>query len=88
MLGAGRVIAIDRVPERLRMAEGEGKAETINLENEDVYDRLMQMTAGRGPDRCIDAVGTEAHGRGSIDALLDKAKATVMLGTDRAARTA
>jgi len=88
MLGAGRVIAIDRVPERLRMAEGEGKAETINLENEDVSDRLMQMTAGRGPDRCIDAVGTEAHGRGSIDALLDKAKATVMLGTDRAARAA
>ena len=83
MLGAGRVIAIDRVPERLRMAEGVGKAETINFENEDVYDRLMQMTSGRGPDRCIDAVGTEAHGGGSIDALLDKAKAAVMLGTDR-----
>jgi threonine dehydrogenase-like Zn-dependent dehydrogenase len=83
MLGAGRVIAIDRVPERLRMAEGEGKAETINFENEDVYDRLMQMTGGRGPDRCIDAVGTEAHGRGSVDAVLDKAKAALMLGIDR-----
>jgi threonine dehydrogenase-like Zn-dependent dehydrogenase len=83
MLGAGRVIAIDRVPERLHMAAEIGKAETINFENEDVYDRLMQMTGGRGPDRCIDAVGTEAHGRGSMDAVLDKAKAAVMLGTDR-----
>ena len=83
MLGAGRVIAIDRVPERLGMAERVGKAETINFEKEDVYDRLMQMTSRRGPDRCIDAVGTEAHGRGSIDALIDKAKAAVMLGTDR-----
>ena len=61
MLGAGRVIAIDRVPERLEMAEGQGKAETINFEKEDVYDTLMEMTKGRGPDRCIDAVGAEAH---------------------------
>jgi threonine dehydrogenase-like Zn-dependent dehydrogenase len=83
MFGAGRVIAIDRVPERLRMAAGSGKAETIDFEHEDVYDRLMQMTGGRGPDRCIDAVGTEAHGRGSFDAVLDRAKAAVMLGTDR-----
>jgi threonine dehydrogenase-like Zn-dependent dehydrogenase len=83
LLGAGRVIVIDRVRERLRMAAGVGKAETINFEDEDVYDRMMQMTDGRGPDRCIDAVGTEAHGRGSIDALLDAAKAKVMLGTDR-----
>jgi threonine dehydrogenase-like Zn-dependent dehydrogenase len=43
----------------------------------------MEMTGGRGPDRCIDAVGTEAHAGGSFDALLDKAKASVMLGTDR-----
>jgi threonine dehydrogenase-like Zn-dependent dehydrogenase len=83
MFGAGRVIAIDRVPERLRMAEQHGKAETINFDNEKVYDRLMEMTAGRGPDRCIDAVGAEAHGSGSFDAVLDKAKAAVMLGTDR-----
>jgi threonine dehydrogenase-like Zn-dependent dehydrogenase len=83
MLGAGRVIAIDRVPERLRMAEVHGRAETLNFEKEDVYDRLMEMTAGRGPDRCIDAVGTEAHGHGSFDAVLDKAKAAVYLGTDR-----
>jgi threonine dehydrogenase-like Zn-dependent dehydrogenase len=83
MLGAGRVIAIDRVPERLRMAEKDGKAETINFENEGVYDCLMDMTKGRGPDRCIDAVGTEAHAGGSFDAVLDKAKVAVYLGTDR-----
>jgi threonine dehydrogenase-like Zn-dependent dehydrogenase len=83
MLGAGRVIAIDRVPERLQMAEKYGRAETINFETADVYDRLMEMTNGRGPDRCIDAVGTEAHGGGSLDALIDKAKTSVYLGTDR-----
>jgi threonine dehydrogenase-like Zn-dependent dehydrogenase len=82
-LGAGRVIAIDRVPERLRMAETHGKAETINFDKDDVYDKLMEMTGGRGPDRCIDAVGTEAHFRGSFDAVLDKAKAALFLGTDR-----
>jgi threonine dehydrogenase-like Zn-dependent dehydrogenase len=84
MLGAGRVIAIDRVPERLAMAEVHGKAETINFDEEDVYDRLMEMTHGRGPDSCIDAVGCEAHGRGTFDAVLDKAKAEVWLATDRA----
>jgi threonine dehydrogenase-like Zn-dependent dehydrogenase len=83
MLGAGRVIAIDRVPERLNMAYTYGKAETINFEHMGVYDRLMEMTGGRGPDCCIDAVGGEAHAHGSPDALLDKAKAAVMLGTDR-----
>jgi threonine dehydrogenase-like Zn-dependent dehydrogenase len=83
MLGSGRVIAIDRVPERLRMAEEQGKAETINCELEKVYDRLMDMTNGRGPDRCIDAVGTEAHGGGSLDAVIDKAKVAMFLGTDR-----
>jgi len=83
MLGAGRVIAIDRVPERLALAEA-SKAETINFDKEDVYDRLMEATNGRGPDRCIDAVGCEAHGTGGFDAVLDRAKAAVMLGTDRA----
>ncbi len=83
MLGAGRVIAIDRVPERLALAEA-GKAETINFDKEDVYERLMEATNGRGPDRCIDAVGCEAHGAGSFDSVLDKVKATVMLATDRA----
>ncbi len=82
MLKAGRVIAIDRVPERLRMAE-QGKAETINFDEVTVYDRLMEMTGGRGPDRCIDAVGAEAHAAGSFDAVLDRTKAAVGLATDR-----
>ena len=83
MLEAGRVIAIDRVPERLRMAEEWGRAETINFDDGEVYERLMALTGGRGPDRCIDAVGTEAHGRGSVDAMFDKVKVAAYLGTDR-----
>ena len=84
MLGAGRVIAIDRVRERLDMATTRGKAETINFDKEEVYERLNAMTEGRGPDRCIDAVGCEAHGTGGVDAILDNVKATVKLATDRA----
>ena len=85
MLGAGRVIAIDMVPERLRMAEEKSKAETINFDKEKVYDRLMEMTKGRGPDRCIDAVGTESHVglSAGADTVLDKAKTAVTLETDR-----
>jgi threonine dehydrogenase-like Zn-dependent dehydrogenase len=83
MLGAGRVIAIDRVPERLNMAQTHGKAETINFDKEPVYDRLMEMTNGRGPDRCIDAVGCEAHAASTVAAVVDKAKETVMLQGDR-----
>lgn len=83
MLEAGRVIAIDRVPERLRMAEEQGHAETVNFDDGEVYERLMALTGGRGPDRCIDAVGTEAHGRGSVDAMFDKVKVAAYLGTDR-----
>jgi threonine dehydrogenase-like Zn-dependent dehydrogenase len=83
MLGAGRVIAIDRVLERLAMAKKYGRAETINFDEVDVYDTLQEMTKGRGPDRCIDAVGCEAHGTGSVDAVVDKVKAAVMLTTDR-----
>jgi len=85
LFGAGRVIAIDHVPERLEMARRLGRAETIDfLEVEDsVYDRLQELTHGRGPDRCIDAVGAEAHGWGSAPAVLDKVKAAVGLGTDR-----
>lgn len=84
MFGAGRVIAIDCVAERLEMARVHGKAETIDFEKEDVYERLQEMTGGRGPDRCIDAVGCEAHGSGGIDAVVDKVKAAVNLTTDRA----
>ena len=83
LLGAERVIAIDRVPERLRMAEVEGKAETLDFDDEDIFDKLKEMTGGRGPDACIDAVGMEAHGTGSLDALYDRAKAAMFLATDR-----
>jgi threonine dehydrogenase-like Zn-dependent dehydrogenase len=83
MFGAGRVIAIDNVPERLAMAAGIGRAETINFDDVGVYDRLMELTKGRGPDRCIDAVGAEAHGSGSFDAVIDKIKAATYLATDR-----
>ena len=84
MLGAGRVVAIDRVPERLEMAKKHSKAETIDFDKVKVYDVLMEMTKGKGPDRCIDAVGCEAHGAGSFDAIVDKAKAALHLATDRA----
>jgi len=83
MFGAGRVIAIDRVPERLQMAREKGKAEVINFEKNRVYDTLMEMTRGRGPDRCIDAVGAEAHGGGSMDAVYDKVKSAMFMATDR-----
>lgn len=83
MFGAGRVIAIDGVPERLKMAQEKGRAEILDNTNEKVYDKLMEMTGGHGPDRCIDAVGTEAHVGGSFDSVLDRAKQTVLLGTDR-----
>ena len=82
MMGAGRVIAIDEVPERLAMAEA-GGAETINFSKTDVYDELMSRTDKRGPDSCIDAVGCEAAGHGAADAVLDKVKAAAFLATDR-----
>ncbi|HEX3871948.1 MAG TPA: zinc-dependent alcohol dehydrogenase [Pirellulales bacterium] len=84
MFDPARVIAIDRVPERLEMAKKYGDAETINFDEVNVYDALMELTKGRGPDRCIDAVGAEAHGSGSFDAVVDKMKMAVMLTTDRA----
>ena len=82
MLGAGHVVAIDHVPERLEMAVKAG-AEVINFEKEDTKDRLDQITKGRGPDRCIDAVGMEAHGHGSWDAVADRALALTGGGSDR-----
>jgi len=83
LLGAGRVIAIDNVAERLALARTKGKAEIINSDEQEVGDALFTMTSGRGPDRCIDAVGTEAHAHGSIDAVADDLKKKMMLGTDR-----
>jgi threonine dehydrogenase-like Zn-dependent dehydrogenase len=82
LLGAERVIAIDDVPERLRMAQDGCNAETINFQKEDVFERLKVMTGGRGPDACIDAVGLEAHGA-TLDSYLDKAKTAAFLATDR-----
>ncbi len=83
MLGAGRVIGIDRFPERLRMAREQSGAETINYEEDgDVLDALKEKTAGRGPDSCIDAVGLEAHDTGMAGAY-DRVKQAVRLETDR-----
>ncbi|HEX3233223.1 MAG TPA: zinc-dependent alcohol dehydrogenase [Gemmatimonadales bacterium] len=83
LLGAERVIAIDRFPYRLQLArERAGAAATINYEEVDVQDALREMTAGRGPDACIDAVGMEAHGHAAIYAY-DRAKQALMLETDR-----
>src|SRR5438477_424266 len=62
LLGAARVIGIDSVPARLRLAAQQSGADTINFEEEDVFDHLKMMTGGMGPDACIDAVGLEAHG--------------------------
>jgi threonine dehydrogenase-like Zn-dependent dehydrogenase len=84
MLGAERVIAIDRFPERLAMARDHGRAEIINYEEAgDVFETLKEMTGGRGPDACIDAVGMEAHGS-SLDAWYDKVKQTLRIEMDRA----
>ena len=82
MLGADRVIAIDRIPERLQMAKEQCKAEVLNYEELDVGEALKEMTGGRGPDSCIDAVGMEAHGTDAM-AFYDKAKQAVRLETDR-----
>jgi threonine dehydrogenase-like Zn-dependent dehydrogenase len=81
LLGAARVISIDRFPERLRKARGIG-AETLNYESTDVLAALKEMTGGRGPDACIDAVGMEAHMHGAIG-IYDRAKQAVRLSTER-----
>jgi threonine dehydrogenase-like Zn-dependent dehydrogenase len=83
LLGAGRVVAIDRLPYRLKMAaERMGATDVINYEETDVRDALLDITGGRGPDACIDAVGLEAHAHGAMFAL-DRAKQALMLETDR-----
>ncbi len=81
-LGAERVIAIDRIPERLRMAQTKAKAEVLNYEEVDVMQAIKDMTGGMGPDSCIDAVGLEAHGT-TLDAWYDIAKTKLMMETDR-----
>lgn len=82
MLGAERVIAIDRIPERLQMAKEQCGAEVLNYEEVEVGEALKEMTGGRGPDACLDAVGMEAHGTDAM-AFYDKAKQALRLETDR-----
>lgn len=82
LLGAERVIAIDRVDYRLRMAREQGGAETINYEENDVLDVLKEMTGGRGPDSTMDAVGMEAHDTGVAGAF-DRVKQAVRSESDR-----
>ena len=82
LLGAERVIAIDTIPERISLAASAG-AITIDFMQEDVYDRIQELTQGRGADACIDAVGTEPHTSASFNSMLDRAKVATFLGTDR-----
>jgi threonine dehydrogenase-like Zn-dependent dehydrogenase len=83
LLGAERLIGIDRFPERLRMAREQSGAETLDYEEvDDIYDAIKELTAGQGPDACIDAVGMEAHAPG-IAGAYDRVKQAVKLETDR-----
>ena len=82
LLGAKRVVAIDNVPERLEMARA-GGAVTIDFGEESVVERLNDMTGGKGPEKCIDAVGMEAHGTSTLDAMYDRVKQAVIPGMDR-----
>jgi len=81
LLGAELVVAIDRYPGRLRMAEA-GKALALNYEDVDVFEALKEITSGRGPDSCVDAVGLESYGH-TADALYDRVKTGLFMATDR-----
>jgi threonine dehydrogenase-like Zn-dependent dehydrogenase len=82
LLGARQVIAIDNVPERLSMARA-GGATTLNFDEDSIVERLNELTRGKGPEKCIDAVGMEAHATATLDSMYDRAKQAVMLETDR-----
>ena len=82
MMGAEQVICIDNGPERLSMARA-GGAITINFDEESVLERLKELTRGKGPEKCIDSVGMEAHAARSIDSMYDRAKQALMLESDR-----
>lgn len=82
LLGAERVIAIDTVPERLAMARASG-AMTLDFMEDDIYERVRDLTNGRGADACIDAVGTEAEPMSSTYAMIDRIKQATFMGTDR-----
>lgn len=85
LMGAKQVVVIDRVPERLRMAQqlGPDRVTVIDFENRSVLEALNEITHGKGPDKCIDAVGLEAHATRSLDSIYDRVKQAVMLETDR-----
>lgn len=83
LLGARQVVMIDNVPERLSMAEA-GGAITINFDEESVLARLQELTQGKGPEKCIDAVGLEAHTTRSIDSVYDRVKQAMLMESDRA----
>jgi threonine dehydrogenase-like Zn-dependent dehydrogenase len=83
MLGAARVIAIDRFEYRMRIARERAGAETIDYEQTNVYETIREMTGGRGADACIDAVGMEAHAANAWH-VYDKAKTMLMMETERA----
>jgi threonine dehydrogenase-like Zn-dependent dehydrogenase len=82
LLGAERVIGIDTVPERKALAEASG-ALVLDYRDEDIYDRIMELTGGRGADACIDAVGTEPDTMSGFDAVVDRVKVATFMGTDR-----
>lgn len=82
LLGAERVIAIDTVPERKALAKASG-ALVLDFSDEDIYDRIMELTGGRGADACIDAVGTEPDTMSGLDAVIDRVKVATFMGTDR-----
>lgn len=82
LLGAERVIAIDRFADRLHLAQEKAGAETINYETTNVVEALKELTGGRGPDACIDAVGMEAHGPG-VEYVYDRVKQALHMHTDR-----
>lgn len=82
LLGAHRVIAIDTVLERLDMARQAG-AETLDFLDVDIYEKIRDLTNGRGVDASIDAVGSEAHATASFDSVIDKIKMATYMGTDR-----
>ena len=83
LLGADRVIAIDRFPERLRLAAMKLGAETIDYSEDNVLEALKELTGGRGPDACIDAVGMEAHAYHNIAYTYDRMKQAMLLESDR-----
>src|SRR5204863_2912333 len=82
LLGAERVIAIDRFPYRLRRAAEQCRAEVLNYVQVEVLETLKEMTGGRGPDGCIDAVGMEAHGT-TLGGIYDRVKTATYQATDR-----